>query len=948
MIVASSLMRWILRAAAVLLITTFCTAAHVAAQAVFDLNATIPTDPHVKQGRLPNGLTYFIRENKKPEKKAQLRLVVNAGSVLENDHQQGLAHFMEHMNFNGSVHFPKNELVSYLQSIGVQFGADLNAYTGFDETVYILPIPTDQPAVVDKGFTVLEDWAGNNLFDKAEIEKERGVVLEESRLGKGAQQRMLYKYFPRLLNGSRYAQRLPIGKDSIIKTFQPALLRQFYKDWYRPDLMAIIVVGDIDPKLAEEEIIKHFSKFKNPPKERPRPAIIPIAERSKAEAMVVTDKEATGKVLQLIYNIEKAKPVKTWGDYREQLKELLFSAMLNQRLNELTQKPKPPFAFANAAFQDFIRGYRLFGAFAFLGNADAGDAIKALESTIESVKKFGFTPNELERAKKDRFKQIEQAYVNRDKTESIRFTQEYVNHFLQKTPIPGVEMEYQFYQQELPAITLQEVNALSQKMEGSKHPFVLLMAPEKNGERLPTDTMLMAALDAAQKMEVKPYEEKVLASSLMDQMPPAGQIVKESVNKELGTTELSFSNGVSVTLRPTDFRNDEIVMDGWRLGGYHLYDLADLYNAQYAPQLVTAMGVRHFNATDLQKFLSGKKVNVHPYFNENSEGIEGSCSTDNFETFLQLIHLYLTAPLKEETLFKAFIARQKSFVQNILSNPQAFYSDSLTKILYNNSPWYAGIPRPEDFDGISLDRALDIYKQRMGDAGGLHFTFVGNIDTNKVKPLLAHYLGSLPGTDRVTSFRDIGVRPVKGVVEKAIYKGTDPKSFITIVFNGEHPYSQKESLKLSALCEVMNIKIIEKLREDMGGVYGAGMYGSLDKYPYPHYSIRVGIPCGPENVDRLTAAMFDLIAQVKERGPEQQDLDKVKATWKKQYEDNRKRNDYWLEQLSNAFLNKEDPAFFLSYEQQVDALGTQDIREAANHYLDTKNYVKVVLCPEKK
>ena len=912
----------------------------------YGLTEKLPADPAVKIGRLPNGLTYYIRKNVKPENKAQLRLVVNAGSVLEDPDQQGLAHMMEHMNFNGSTNFPKNELVSYLQSIGVQFGADLNAYTSFDETVYILPIPSNDSTKVDKGFTILEDWAGNALLDTTEINKERGVVLEESRLGKGANERLGKKYLPKLFNGSKYAIRLPIGKDDIIKNFKPASIKRFYKTWYRPDLMAVIVVGDIDPATAEKEIIKHFSKFKNPTPEQPRPSIIPIANRTVSEGMVLTDKEQTIKLLSIFHFIEKSKPVKTWADYRHSLVEELFSSIIRQRLNELTQQANPPFIFANTGMSDLLRGYRAFTSFAVLNDKPVQVAIDSLVATTESVKKFGFLQTELDRAKSSMLNEAQIAFENKDKTESANIVQEYINNFLSGEPIPGIANEYGFMQQALPGITLEEVNALTAKMESTQGKFVLLAAPEKDAAKLPANPQLLAMLTTAHQLPVTAYHEKAVAKSLIDKLPVAGKVVDEK-KTDLGSTDITLSNGITVTLKPTDFKNDEIKMDAWRLGGSRNYSFADKQNAENSAQLVGAMGVKDMSPVDLQKFLSGKTVSANPYLNENDEGIEGSSSVKDFETFLQLVYLYFTQPRKDEKLFQSFISSQKAFLQNIKSNPNYYFADTLVKIEFNNNPWAAGIPSASDYDKINLDRSFEIYQGIYSNAFGMHFTFVGNIDIDKIKPLLETYLGSLPSSQKENKFTDVGVRPVKGVVNATVYRGAEKKSLVNIIFTGEVAYSRDEELKLKALLEVLNIKIIEKLREEMSGIYGGGMRGGFSKRPYSNYTITVSFPCGPENVDKLTAALFDIIKNAKEKGIEQKDLDKVKETWRKQNDDRLKQNDFWLESLSSSWIEHEDPMWILDYSKKVDDLTIKDLQDAAVKYFDMQNYVKAVLDPAK-
>ena len=913
----------------------------------FKLNDKIPINPSVKIGKLPNGLRYYIQKNSKPEKKVEFRLVVNAGSVLEDPNQLGLAHMMEHMNFNGSTHFARNELVSYLQSIGVQFGADLNAYTSFDETVYILPIPSDDNEKMDKGFTILEDLAGNALLLDTAIDRERGIVLEESRLGKGANERMRKEYYPKLLNGSKYAERLPIGKDDIIKNFKPEVLRNFYKTWYRPDLEAVVVVGDIDPAFAEQEIIKHFSHFKNPNSPKPRPSIIPIPDRSENESMVLTDKEQPYNLLQVFNYIKKDNPINTWAEYREKIIEGLFSSMLNQRLSELKESANPPFVFGNAGFGGFIRGYNAFTSIALLGEKPVKDAVDALITATESVKKYGFLPSELERAKSNLLNQSQTAFENRDKTESGRFVQEYINNFLTNAPIPGIANRYEFIKQILPTVSVAEVNLLASKMESKQGKFVLLMAPDKNASQLPSNTQLLTMLGDASKLPIKAYEEKALAKSLIEKLPIAGKITNETTNAELGTTDLTLNNGISITLRPTDFKNDEITMDSWRWGGYQNYPIADKMNAQYATSIVTNMGVSDMSSIDLRKFLSGKTVSVLPYMNPNDEGMQGTSSTKDFETFLQLIHLYFTKPRKDETLFQSFINSQKGLSKNMMANPRFYYQDTLSKIIFNNNPWASGFASPEDYDKIKLDRVMSIYKEVFGNPYGWHFTFVGNIDIAKAKPLLELYLGSLATSPKENKFTDVGMRPVKGIVNADIKKGQDKQSMVTVLFTGEAPYSNEESLKLTALTDLLNIKIIEQLRENMSGIYGGGMRGALMNRPYNQYSVSLSFPCGPENVDKLTNAAFEIIKNIQDHGADQKDLDKVKETLKKKNEDAMKENDHWLDDLSKAWIERTDPKWILDYSKQVDALTLSDIQNAAKKYLNMQNYVKAVLYPEK-
>ena len=913
----------------------------------FQPNAKLPIDAAVKIGKLPNGLTYYIRKNTKPEKKVQLRLVVNAGSILEEDDQQGLAHFMEHMNFNGLKHFPKNELVNYLQSIGVKFGADLNAQTGFDETIYILPIPSDNQQKIDSGFTILEDWAGHALLDTGEINKERGVVLEESRLSKNAQERMMKQFFPRLFNGSFYSQRLPIGKDSLIESFHPDVLKRFYKTWYRPDLMAVVVVGDIDPALAEKEIIAHFGSLTNPLHEKPRPSIIPIPERKHDEAMVVTDKEFPYTVMQIMNYVEQKKPLSTWADYRKDIIEDLFNALLNQRLSELTKQTNAPFLYGGAGFEEFIRGYRSFASFAVLGDKPTQDALNALITTTEAVKQYGFLESELERAKSSLLNESEKAFNDKDKTESGRLVQAYIENFTTGSPIIGISNRYHFIQSVLPGITLADVNAIAKKMETNQGKFALIMASEKSKDKLPSSDTLLNLLAAAHKIPVKAYAEKVIAKSLLQSIPQPGKIVSEIKDTVLGTINWTLGNGVTVTLKPTTFKNDEIQMDAWRLGGSYNFGLADKQNAENAVNIVSTMGVGEFTPTNLDKFLSGKTVSVQPYINPTEDGIEGSSSIKDLETFFQLVHLYITHPRRDDTLYQSFINQEKGFVKNLKDNPFNYFADTLSKIEFQNNPWAGGIPQVSDFDKISLDRAFGIYKEVFGNVNGLHFTFVGNIDINTIKPLVATYLASLPAASKNNTFTDVGLRPVKGAIEAFIAKGTAKQSQVNVIFTGDAVYSREENLVVKMLTDALTIKILEQLREEMSGIYTGGMSGGLTRRPYGSYNITVRFPCGPENVDKLTKALFAIIKNAQEKGIDQKDLDKVKETILKHYQDELKQNDFWLEGLSNAWINQEDAGWLLHYADAVKAVTAQQLQAAAVKYLNFNNYIKAVLNPEK-
>jgi zinc protease len=811
-----------------------------------NLNQKLPVDPNVKIGKLSNGLTYYIRQNKKPEQKVELRLVVNAGSILEDENQQGIAHLNEHMAFNGTTNFKKNDIISFLQSIGVAFGNDLNAYTSFDETVYILPIPTDKPSNIEEGFQILEDWAHNVTYNNADIEGERPIVLEESRLGKGANDRMFRQIYPDLFAGSLYANRLPIGIDSIIKTTSPENVKKCYKDWYWPDLMAVIVVGDIDPARAEALIKKHFSGIKNPVKQRER--INPeVPAYQKSVAKVVTDKEATSYSFIVNYSAEKTHPSVTVGDYKNDLIKEIFSSMLNQRLRELTQEANPPFVYASTGFGSYARGYESFSASIGTGDSDSLLALKAFERELERVKKFGFTKAELERTKLNMQASMERAFKEKNKTESGNYASEYIRNFLTQEPIPGIEKENEYYKELLPQISLEDVNAIAKKLDKNSNQFIALTGPKAApGKSLPTAAELLAVNAEVAKMDLKPYEENSISTSLLTKTPEAGKVAGLKKDAVLGTTEFTLSNGTTVTLKQTDFKNDQVLMSAVRPGGKYNYGVADKYNAEYMIPVITSMGVGNFSPVDLKKSLSGKTVNVTPTFGTSSDGMSGSSSVKDLESMMQLIYLYFTEPRVDTGLFKSYIQKNKAQLAFLSANPQVVFIDSLFKAMYHNSPLAPiAVPKVEYFNQLNLDRIMQIYKERFGDANGMHFTFVGSIEADSLKPLLEKYIASLPATSKKFHYVDNKLRPADGKVDVNVYKGKEPKALIMAIYSGEIPYSEELNLKADAISEILNIRIIEELREKIQGIYGGGTQAQFEKITYSHYSFFYQLPCGP-------------------------------------------------------------------------------------------------------
>jgi zinc protease len=909
----------------------------------------LPMNPRVKTGKLDNGLTWYILPNKKPENKVELRLVINAGSINEADDQQGLAHMAEHMAFNGTTNFKKNDIVSFLQDIGVGFGNDLNAYTGFDETVYILPIPTTRPENLEKGFQVLEDWAHNVTYKNEDIDGERPIILEESRLGKGAGDRMFRKLFPKLYKGSLYASRLPIGVDSIIKNFPHQNIKKFYRDWYRPNLMAVIVVGDIPAEKAEAYIKKHFTGLKNPDV-MPERKYAEVPAYASQDAVVATDKEATSYNVSVQYPAFKKQVSATDEDYKHDMIRSLFSTIFNQRLQELTQKENPPFVFGSGNFgSSYARGYDAFSLDAGSGTNSPAAALTAVVQEAERAKRFGFTQAELDRAKKSYLNRIEKAYNDRDKTESYRLVEECIRHFLEGEAMPGIEAEFDLTKKIIPSITLQDVNNVLDVIKGDKNKIVTVTGPEAaNGMKLPDSLQLLQLTAAAEKADLKPYEEKAVAANLLSKAPKAGKVLGKTANAKLGTTELKLSNGVTVILKKTDFKNDEIIMSAARYGGKNEYGIKDKYNAEYATQVVATMGFGDFTPVDMRKMLAGKTAQVGAVFSDTRDGFTGNASVKDLETMLQLLYLRVTAPRKDTSLFNSFIQKSKSQIAMLGANPQAAFVDTFYKTMFSNNPLApVAVPHAEYYDQVNVDRVLEIYKAHLGDMSGMQFAFAGNIDEAAMIPLVEKYIASLPSSGKKFTYTDNKVRTAKGKINLNAFRGKEEKSLILAVFSGDAPYSEDAALKADALTEVLNIRIIEELREKVQGIYGGGIFGGLEKVPYAAYSFIAQLPCGPEKADTLTKALQNEIGKIRTKGIEESYLNKVKQQWKEAHKEAIKSNNSWASKLIESKVEGDNIDRFVNYEKYVDKLTTADIKSAANSYLNGANLMVATLMPEK-
>ena len=911
----------------------------------YGLTDTLTPSPNVLIGTLPNGLRYYIRENKKPEKRMELRLAVKTGSVLEDNDQQGLAHFVEHMMFNGTKRFPKMDIVNFLERTGVRFGPHLNANTSFDETVYMIQVPTDSLEVVQKSLNIIEDWTRAVLFEDSEIDKERGVIGEEWRLGRGASERVNYKHYPLIFFKSKYADRLPIGKKEVIDTADYDAVKRFYRDWYRPNLMAVVVVGDFDKKEIEKMIVERFSSLKNPLSERAREEFT-IPDHKEPLISVAADKELPGSSVAIYFKRVKTIPV-TVGGYKEHILDGLYNGMLNARLQERLQKPNPPFITGSVGSIDFAGDRQAFGMIASVKETDIVRGLEALVTEAFRVKQHGFTQTELDRQKLQRMRMIEQTYKEQGKTESNTYANEYLRNFLEREMIPGIAAEYDLYQQLLPTITLAEINSLSTERILDSNRVITVSIPEKAGVMVPTKEEIVRILDDAGKKSLEPYIDAVNTKPLLSAQPKTGKVISQRQIKELDAWEWKLSNGATVVLKSTDFKNDDISFVAFSHGGHSLVTNKDFVSASMAGQLTAMSGIGEFDAVTLQKKMAGKIVKVNPYIAELSEGFIGNSSPKDLETLFQLVYLNFTAPRSDSSAIGAFLSRIKSSLQNSSASPDQAFKDT-AQVTLAQYHYRARVQSPALIDEVNSAKAFSIFKERFSDASGFKFFFVGNFSPDSMKPLVEKYLASLPALKKNEKWKDVGLHAPKGIVVKEVIKGIEPKSSILLSYNGSFNWSAQNRFDFSAMIEVLRIKLREVLREDKSGVYGINITGSTVHLPRNEYSIRISFGCNPNRVDELVSTVVQQIDSMKMKPVNAVYIDKVKELQRRDREVNLKDNNYWIGLFRTNYANGEDPRSMLKIPERIDKLSAADIQLSAKKYFDQKNVVKIILKPEKQ
>ena len=918
--------------------------------AMFSINSfaqmamPVPMDPNVRYGKLDNGMTYYIRHNEKPKNRADFYIAQKVGSVLEEENQRGLAHFLEHMAFNGTTNLPGMTLRNYLQSRGVKFGENLNAWTAIDETVYLIGnVQTDIPGLVDTCLLILHDWSSFIALEEEEIDNERGVILEEERTTGGANRRVMETLLPKMYPGSPYGERLPIGTKEVIANFSYQDLRDYYHKWYRPDLQGLIIVGDIDVDAIEARIKEMFADI---------PATVNPAERTQfmiednAEPIiaVASDAELTSISLQ-IFCKHDATPDSLKNNLNYWMSQYLLnliSEMQINRLQELTQKPNPPFVY----------GYSYYGNYYLTPTKEAwvsaaapkdiegiDEAITALVTENKRMQQYGFTASEYERAKADFLKKVESAYNERNNTENEKYVDACLEHFLHNEPMMDIETEYQFYQQIIPNIPLEVVNMLAKELITEDNLVITLSAPKKEGETLPTEEELLAMYNKANAMEVEAYVEEVFDGPIVAELPTPGSVDKENVNETFGTTEWTLSNGMKVIYKQTTFKDDEIRMSAYSPGGVTTLPQDDPYTLQSLNSIITLGGVGEFSAIDLPKVLAGKKVSVSPYISTYSEGMSGYCSPKDLETMMQLVYLYFTAPRADQEAFESNMQRTKAMAKNMELNPNTTLSDSLTKVMYNNHPLRMRMT-VEDYDKVDYAKAMEMYKERFSDPNNFTFTFVGNIDVEVFKPLVEQYLASLQGVDRKENWKDVGLI-ISNKDYSTHYKKEmqDAKTSVYMIYNGKMKDNLYNQVYMDVLSDVLDIVYTKSIREEQGGTYGVGVMGQTMRRPKDNFMFLIAF----DTNDEVYATLMDIakagLEDIAKNGPRQEDLSKVLENKMKKRSEELQENRFWANVIMTQVTDNID--IMTEYEKIIKDIDVKSVAKFAKKI--TKGSLKEVV-----
>jgi zinc protease len=908
------------------------------------LAAPIPLDASIRTGTLPNGLTFFIRQNPRPANRVLLRLVVKAGSVDEADDQLGLAHMLEHMAFNGTGRFKPGELVSYLESIGAQFGPHVNAYTSFDETVYMLDVPVDRAGALVRGFEAVSDFAGGMTLDPQEIDRERGVVIEEWRGRLGANTRMQEPQLNGLFGASsQYAKRLPIGTPEILRSFPPDRLRAFYRDHYRADRMAVVAVGDLDPASVEQQIREYFGSL--PTRPAAARAVYDIPTHQETRYVFTSDREAQGSSVSLVYK-RPVRKLRSLEDYRASLVKSLLQQMVNARLGEMARLPDAPFLGAAVGDQTLGRSVEGFSVGARVNDGDIAKGLTALGQEIARIRQHGFGEAELDRARRATLAGFERAFNERSTVQSGALASELVRHVLVEEAVPGIERELELARQFVASITAAEVAGLARTLVADGNQVVLASAPEKAGLQPATETAMRSALGTGLSASVEPWRDSVTGRELMARPATPGTVRARREIPEIGVTILTLSNGVEAWLKPTDFRNDQIVFTSYARGGLSLAGPDRHLNASLATSLVGLAGVGGISPVDLGKLLAGKIAGAAPYLSTYTHGINGSSTPKDLETALQLASMTFTAPGGDAASLELMKRRLSAALANQDQSPGAAFGERLRRL--NVMDHYTAVPvKLPDLTRLDAGAMLGFYRERFANAADFTFFFVGSFTVDEVTPLIATYLGTLPSTGTSTSrSTDLKYQFPPQIVRERVTKGSEPRSQSVITFFSDTGLDELETHRLQAATEVVQMRLRDILREQLGGTYSVGVSYS-NTSPEPGYgTTTVQFGSAPENVEGMIAAVMKEVERLRREGPSAADVQAVKEAEKNDLETSLRQNGYWMNVLQSSHILARDPKRIPFRAERTEQLSVQNIHLALQRYLSPDRHTVVTLVPE--
>ncbi|MBO4454175.1 MAG: insulinase family protein [Paludibacteraceae bacterium] len=926
-------------------LTLLCTAMTLWAQAPEKL----AVDPEVRYGHLDNGLTYYIRHNEQPKQRCEFHIAQAVGAILEEDNQNGLAHFLEHMAFNGTEHFPGKGIINYFESVGVNFGGNINAYTSIDETVYRLSdVPTYREGIIDSALLVMHDWSCGLLLLPEEIDAERGVIREEWRTGRTARRRIWKGLNEKMYPGSQYAKRDVIGDTAVINNFEYQALRDYYHKWYGPDNQAIIVVGDINVDTIEAKIKALWADVPERANRGERP-LYTVDNNTAPLVAIVTDPEAEGGRITLEYKADKL-PAAILGTQQEYLINLvreLTCDMLNNRFTELALDPNASFTGAGCYYGECVKLRDAFDAVYIPKEGHETDAYNDLLFQLEKMRRYGFTNAELERVKSEKLNDMEKYFNERNTRKNITLARECIRHFEDGEVMPGAQWEYEFVKSVLPLINLEAVNQMAASFIHD-NPTVAISGPEKEGIHIPSEETILAALSHMKELAIEAPQEEIIDTQLVKRVPRKGKIKSVSHNESLGTTEWILGNGIKVVFRPTEFKADEILMYAFSKGGYSQVKTEDLPSAQLATSVISLSGIGRFNATQLEKALTGKTVSVTPEISDIVERMRGSSSVKDLETLLQLNYLYFTAPRRDEQAYQTLVSMLRNQLMNRDKTPKVTFSDSIQMMATNHSPRTI-IMDTTTLQRVSLDKAIQIYRERFANPADFTFVFVGNIhpEDPQVQALICQWLGSMKTKKKqheevVDHHESVTLGLQKNYFSREMQTTTASNRIQYTSY--DMPYTLANDLNMEIIGRILSTRYLESIREREGGSYGVGTYGYMTILPTPRAALLMQFDTDPQKQARLMEIIHEEVQTIIDQGPLASDLQKEKESMLKDFQEDLEKNTYWRQTLYMYYMYGQNN--ITDYRPAVEAITAETVQQTLKRLVSAGNMFEVVMFPE--